>query len=238
MQKNERNPKRTAIVAISCWTGLFLIFIVIKAVSPKDDLKSEILTLLFYCLMIISMVLVVWRYEHKTGKEIFMSIGFRKPTILLIKESLKYGSIAIISLISLIIIEDCLKPIFLIPQLEEEVPANLEMLLITIFIQIIIVGIIEESFFRGYLFQRIEDTSDRTKAIILSSMLFGIFHFPKYVMFDLTNALEVVLYSFLAGMILCILFWKTESLYAPIGAHGLHNILQGYIVLLLRQVPL
>lgn len=238
MQKNERNPKSTAIVAISWCIGLFLIFVFLKALSPKEDFKSGFLTLFFYFLMFISMLLVVWRYEHKSGKKIFSSLGFRKPTILLIKESLKYGSLVIISLILLIIIEDCLRSLFSIPLLEEEVPANLEMLLITIFTQIIIVGGVEESFFRGYLFQRIDLISDKTKALILSSMLFGIYHFPRYVMFDLTNALLAVLYSFLAGMILGFLFWKTESLYAPIGAHGLHNILQGYIILLLRQLSL
>ena len=167
-----------------------------------------------------------------------MSIGFRKPTILLIKESLKYGSIAIISLILLIIMEDWFRSVISIPQLEEKVPANLEILLKTIFIQIIVVGVIEESFFRGYLFQRIEDITDRTKALILSSMLFGIYHFPIYVIFDLTNALIAVFYSFLAGMILGVLFLKTESLYAPIVAHGLHNVLWRYIILLLRRLPL
>jgi len=88
-----------------------------------------------------------------------------------------------------------------------------------------LVAIVEEFVFRGYLLQMMTEHLTPTIAIILTSLGFAIIH--------LTND-HFTWISFcnltLGGVIMALLYFKYQSLYAPIGFHWLWNYFQGNIL--------
>jgi hypothetical protein len=77
---------------------------------------------------------------------------------------------------------------------------------------VVFAPVIEELFFRGMLFSRWSIKWDTPEAIFASSVLFAKFHADFYG-------------KFLFGYILCLLYMKTRSLYLPMLAHFVNNIL-------------
>ena len=89
------------------------------------------------------------------------------------------------------------------------------------------VGFLEEVIFRGLLFNAMRKDSVKS-AIIVSSITFGIGHIIN--LFNgsgaelVPNLLQVI-YATAAGFMFVMLYFKTGSLLACIGAHGLFNAL-------------
>jgi membrane protease YdiL (CAAX protease family) len=85
-----------------------------------------------------------------------------------------------------------------------------------------VVGIYEELMFRGYVLQRINEKSGRLLAIAVSSFLFAILHFanPGAGFLSLFN-------TWVIGVLLCALYYRSRSLWTPIGFHFAWNFLLG-----------
>jgi len=79
---------------------------------------------------------------------------------------------------------------------------------------------IEELLFRGYIFQTIYRKNNSILAIIISSLLFALAHFISY-----DFAIIYFLNIFIAGVLLCIMYIKTKSLWCSISFHFIWNIL-------------
>ena len=80
----------------------------------------------------------------------------------------------------------------------------------------IVVPIVEELFIRGFLFTSMANKWGIKKAILLSSIFFGMLH-------------ANVIGTTLVGIVLCVIYLKTKSLFAPIIIHSAINII-GYIL--------
>ena len=94
-------------------------------------------------------------------------------------------------------------------------PSNMKLMIANIFSILcitIITPIFEEFFFRGILLTRWSIKWGTPKAIIFSSILFGILH---------SNILGLTFF----GYVLAILYVKTKSLYVPICIHILNNLI-------------
>lgn len=89
------------------------------------------------------------------------------------------------------------------------------------------VGFLEEVIFRGLLFEAMRRESTRA-AIIVSSVTFGIGHLINLVNGSgaelLPNLLQVI-YATAAGFMFVMMYYKSKSLLACIGAHGVFNAL-------------
>lgn len=89
------------------------------------------------------------------------------------------------------------------------------------------VGFLEEMIFRGLLFSAMRK-SNITAAVIVSAVTFGIGHIINLVNGSgaelLPNLLQVV-YATAAGFMFVMIYYRSESLIACIGAHGLFNSL-------------
>ncbi len=86
-------------------------------------------------------------------------------------------------------------------------------LLIGILIYGICVPIMEEFMFRFLLFGRLRIYVSAVAAGVVSSLVFGIYH---------GNAVLFV-YAFLSGLLLCYVYWKCDTILAPILFHGFAN---------------
>lgn len=86
---------------------------------------------------------------------------------------------------------------------------------------LLIVGVAEETVFRGYMFQTLLRGAGPLPAIALTSLLFAFVHManPDWSLLALTNI-------FLAGVLFCMLYLRTGSLWMPIGLHTGWNLAQ------------
>lgn len=90
--------------------------------------------------------------------------------------------------------------------------------------------IFEELIFRGVLLYILIKKLGGTKAILISSISFGIYHWFTYeVLNDPVNMFWIFLITFSAGYIYALGYFKTNSLYAPIGMHFGWNVVQSFI---------
>lgn len=90
--------------------------------------------------------------------------------------------------------------------------------------------IYEELIFRGALFYILIKRLGGKKAILISSISFGIYHWFTYEV--LNNPMQmfwVFVITSSAGYIYALGYFKTNSLYAPIGMHFGWNIVQSFI---------
>jgi uncharacterized protein len=90
--------------------------------------------------------------------------------------------------------------------------------------------IYEELIFRGALFYILIKRFGGTKAILISSIAFGIYHWFTFgVLNNPVQMFWIFIITFLAGYIYALGFYKTNSLYAPIGMHFGWNIVQSFV---------
>lgn len=88
----------------------------------------------------------------------------------------------------------------------------------------------EELIFRGVIFFILIERLGGTKAILISALAFGIYHWFTYEVFnDPIKMLWIFLITFSAGYIYALGYYKTNSLYTPIGMHFGWNIVQSFI---------
>ena len=87
------------------------------------------------------------------------------------------------------------------------------------------VGFLEELIFRGFLFRAIEK-ENLTRAIIISSVTFGIGHIVNLLNGqDLPETISQIIFAVFVGFALVILFHKGKSLMPCIVFHGVFNAL-------------
>lgn len=86
------------------------------------------------------------------------------------------------------------------------------------------VGFYEELMFRGYVLQRLNERASRVAAVIVSSVIFAFMHGvnPGTDVFSLFN-------TTLIAVLLAVLYFRTGSLWMPIGFHFAWNFSLGYI---------
>lgn len=104
----------------------------------------------------------------------------------------------------------------------------------------------EELIFRGVIFYILIKKLGSTKAIVISAIAFGIYHWFTYEVFnDPVKMIWIFVITFSAGYVYALGFYKTNSLYTPIGMHLGWNIVQSFIFsngnvgpgLLIEQLP-
>ena len=93
----------------------------------------------------------------------------------------------------------------------------------------ILVGIFEETLFRGYLFQRFVDGLGPTGGLLAGGALFAFAHWGNPGMHGATLVWASVNIA-LAGLLLGLCYLKTKSLALPIGLHIGWNFTQGNIL--------
>ena len=90
-----------------------------------------------------------------------------------------------------------------------------------IIISIIIIPIFEELVFRRYFFLGMKNKYNLSFAIIVSSLLFSLYHFP---------ILAQMFHTLFGGLIAAILFYRSQQIWAPILLHSIYNISAIWII--------
>jgi membrane protease YdiL (CAAX protease family) len=104
---------------------------------------------------------------------------------------------------------------------EEELPKELGaeesvgLAIATGFLLIVVAPLAEEIFFRGFLYQSFRNSFGVWPGALLSGLVFGVIHFEFFKLVQLAAL----------GVILALLFEKTQSLWPPIMLHAINNTL-------------
>ena len=97
------------------------------------------------------------------------------------------------------------------------------------FILVACIGIMEELIFRGYVFRAIELRFGENKAVIFSSILFGLIHLLNLVFYKgvmpVSSVLLQVFYAAMIGLMFAVLRTKVKSIYPGMLIHALLDLL-------------
>lgn len=94
-----------------------------------------------------------------------------------------------------------------------------------------IVGLVEETVFRGWGYNALSKVTSDRKAVILSTVFFVSVHWPAYFIklyrfgiFDFSGMLMQSLSAFVCGIIFCWLAKKEKNIWNPIIAHTFYDL--------------
>lgn len=102
------------------------------------------------------------------------------------------------------------------------------LMLIFAFLLIVLVPFIEEVLFRGFLQNRLKKSFGVKVAIILTSMIFALFHFSAS---QSWGNLELMISLFLLACFLGYLYERQQSIWAPVVLHGTFNAISVIAIL-------
>lgn len=101
---------------------------------------------------------------------------------------------------------------------------------ILLIIKALLVGVVEETVFRGWGYNALCTVTTQIKAMLLSSLLFAAIHCPAYIIryimygnFDSFVMLQQLVLAFAFGILFCVLLNKGKSLWNPIIAHSFYD---------------
>ncbi|MHA1292966.1 MAG: lysostaphin resistance A-like protein [Promethearchaeota archaeon] len=98
-------------------------------------------------------------------------------------------------------------------------------IIIIIILQVIIVGICEEAFFRGFIIKKCEKKMNLIYAVLFSSICFAFYHIPPFLV-PLKTIITYFGYFFTFGILLALVYLYFDySLIPCVVAHSFFNIL-------------
>ncbi|MFD2045545.1 CPBP family intramembrane glutamic endopeptidase [Ornithinibacillus salinisoli] len=92
---------------------------------------------------------------------------------------------------------------------------------------IILVGIVEELVFRGFLLKKLTETYTFWKANMVTSSLFVSIHFPIWFykgLFETPSIFNAIFTVFIIGFIFGVIYKRTNSLWSVIIIHSMYNL--------------
>lgn len=105
------------------------------------------------------------------------------------------------------------------------VEPNIIQIIILVTLQVALVGVCEEAFFRGFLLKKIDKEWKIGYALLISSVIFAFYHVPPFIV-PITTIITYFGYYFTFGVLLSLVYiYSDYSLIPGIIAHALYNIL-------------
>ena len=215
-----KKTKDVFIVAVIIFLIAFIYGIIFQNIHGNSSFI--IAQVSYYLILIFIIVFTVKKYQGKRLDSIGLSTNDLTKQILI-----GIGIFALLSLITII-------PL-LVGVSKQEVlsfkPKNVAILIYFIFSDIFLVGFGEELIFRGFFLERINEISgSKIWAVLISSILFGLYHYPTN--HDIIQVISATIF----GIVFAIFKLKIKKceLISLAIAHGLNDafiILLGYCLL-------
>ncbi|MEM2740111.1 MAG: CPBP family glutamic-type intramembrane protease [Candidatus Bathyarchaeia archaeon] len=195
-----------SIIAIATFTYIIL--------SNIDLFGSFLTSFTFISLFHVILLSFTIFYLKRRGGS-FKSIGFKKAD----RRAVAVGIVSgLITVIANILISMLLQPIIGASPIQEEMYKLISkpsMQIAMAIFSIIIAPLVEEVYFRGFSYQAFRKSWGVKMAIPLCSIFFSILHMDPW---SIPN-------TFIAGMILTLVYEKTRNLNATVVAHSVNNLL-------------
>lgn len=209
------------VLWVLIWFGFMLLYtfldiVVWRKIVPAYEKYLNVITIALS--IVVFLIFLVRKNSFKVN--LFRSISF--PGILF-----AIGCV----LLLYFLLDKGLDPVFerFFPTSEEGYQKTLETLskapVISLFQVCILAPIIEEILMRGYLLSGLSISYGRIIALLMSSLLFALLHFNMVQTFS----------AFICGIVLGLLYLKTDSLFCCILTHTGYNLIS-YITMILPLV--
>ncbi|MEM1542925.1 MAG: CPBP family intramembrane glutamic endopeptidase [Ignisphaera sp.] len=206
------SPRRVVLILLCTIIFQFFLELVISLIFPKDFLKSSTTLILGELALITPLLLYLLKKRISPG---FFGVDTRitvadfKLMLLMLPLMLLTGILSGILVQTLIPIPSEFEKLFV-----TLIPKSFRDLVIFAIIIILIVAPCEEIFFRGFVQRGLELSLGASGSIIMSSIIFGIFHFNPW----------QFLPAFILGLILGYVFRKSNyKIWCPIILHASYN---------------
>lgn len=195
---------------------LFFVILIVRAPDYMSQLNAELFT--FYTLYLIPILLYIYALKKKG---LSVTAIFRQPNpdykLLWIVVPMLALTIGIVwsTLLFLNVMDTALAESYLEWLISYEALTitsdTIVIQYILIFVVIsVLAPVIEEVVFRGILVERFGLKYGYSRAVIISSLIFGILHAD-------------IIGAFIFGVILCVIYLQTKSLMMPVLIHALNN---------------
>jgi len=86
----------------------------------------------------------------------------------------------------------------------------------------LLIGFVEEVPYRGFVLQKLCEWMSRKSAVAVSSLLFVAIHLPGWISLHLFTV-PILIFVFVFGVLMALLFLVARSLWAPIISHSLND---------------
>ncbi|MCD4670519.1 MAG: CPBP family intramembrane metalloprotease [Actinomycetia bacterium] len=217
-----------AAVLTGVYFGSARIFIILSDRKLLNENISNISFIVLYGIQVLLMIGTVWFFALHRRKARLRDLGLKYYSI---GKTLWY---TLISMIAIFIISFLYVIIMSSVLGIEAPPSKIEILIMNrsvsntvLLIVVSFIGpIIEEVFFRGFLYSAFKKNCGILPALFLSSILFSLVHLQVYSFIPL----------FIIGWILAYIFEKTKSLFPAIFLHAAYNLI--LILILLGQLEM
>ncbi len=215
------------------WTLLFILYLNIESVlrgliiylpsSIPLNTYVYISSLLYFVIKLLFLFLVV--YLLKKYKILSLSPESNKVNYV-------FTLVAVMGGIAIVYIQAPIRYLFsFLPNFPEYIPLNSQAELKifelsglpVILVMTVLVPIMEELFYRGFILKKLLTKYNSTLALFISALLFGIMHFNWL---NLSySGLTLVFITFLGGLMAGILYIKTNKVIYPIMFHTTWNMI-------------
>jgi membrane protease YdiL (CAAX protease family) len=91
-----------------------------------------------------------------------------------------------------------------------------------------LIGFIEEIPYRGFIFQKLAESFSLVTATLISALLFLLIHMPGWISLHLLRPATII-FVFIFGVVMIILFRWAKSLWAPIVSHSLNDFMSAVL---------
>ncbi|WP_218059087.1 CPBP family intramembrane glutamic endopeptidase [Orenia metallireducens] len=214
------NNKRKNLGGVLTYIVLFFIVWTIYEVEIATFIKDNYSTNIYIISRLLIKVLV-WIFP------VFLYLKFYDKvnplSYLKLKDNTKRGLVGAIMLSLLFAIYNFSRVYFMG---NSKLDLNLNMN--TLINGIVFVGFTEEIVFRGFLLKKIWNNSSFRKAMLISSLLFLFIHYPAWFIkgkLIFPNLIFSSIYVFGFAILEAYIFKKTNSLWACIVSHSVHNFI-------------
>ncbi len=107
----------------------------------------------------------------------------------------------------------------------------------SILLSILFAPIYEEFIFRGFILFSLIGTYSSMTAVIISSLLFGLWHFKNIIFVPIRELTYQMLYTGLIfGPIMAVIALRTNTIWLPVILHYLNNIVAPYSQKLIKKI--
>jgi membrane protease YdiL (CAAX protease family) len=92
----------------------------------------------------------------------------------------------------------------------------------------LLIGFVEEIPYRGFIFQKLNESFSFPYASLISSLLFLAIHLPGWISLGLFKP-QIAIFVFVFGVLMTLLLHYARSLWAPIVSHSLNDFFAGVL---------
>jgi membrane protease YdiL (CAAX protease family) len=92
----------------------------------------------------------------------------------------------------------------------------------------LLIGFVEEIPYRGFIFQKLNESFSLPYASLIASLLFLAIHLPGWFSLGLFKA-QIAIFVFVFGVLMTLLLHYARSLWAPIVSHSLNDFFAGVL---------